>query len=250
MASNLDSNVERIFDSLRSHGLLDDSLVLVVSDNGGEASAGSSNYPLRGEKFTYFEGGIRVPAAVVNLPGEGRKVSPRIATMSDILPTILDAASVPIPSGVEGQSLLDVTECTDEDSRLTVLLDPVYSCGAVFSSQYKLVVNGTCGYDEILQKPSLGGWSKPGDADDNEPEVPLHSPEISLFDVSVDPYERHDLSFDESLAPLLRDLLDAFQSRKSEALHMERQSKAPGLPLSEIMPRPPNYKIRPIAANY
>ena len=47
----LDSNVGRIVDALVSHGLWNDTLMVVMSDNGAPldvAEAGGSNYPLRG----------------------------------------------------------------------------------------------------------------------------------------------------------------------------------------------------------
>ena len=42
----------------------DDSVLVVVSDNGGAVSSGASNWPLRGQKYTLWEGGVRVPAFV------------------------------------------------------------------------------------------------------------------------------------------------------------------------------------------
>lgn len=244
MASNLDANIESIFSSLSQHALLSDSLVVVLSDNGGEPSAGASNYPLRGEKFTYFEGGIRVPAAVVNLP-RGRELSGRLGTMRDVLPTIFDALDVAVPEGVEGSSLLlDGGAEEGGPEPKTVLLDPVLSCGAVFSSRYKLVVNGTCGYDRAFGKPSMGGWSKPGDADDADAEVPPGPvPPLLLFDLRADPEERDDLA--RTHPALLRDLVGAFEERKAEAMLVERQSKARGEQIADVTPGPPEYKIGP-----
>ena len=47
--------------------LYDDTLIVLHADNGGEIMTtfcGGNNYPLRGGKFSNFEGGIRVNAAV------------------------------------------------------------------------------------------------------------------------------------------------------------------------------------------
>ena len=51
-------------------GILDDTIVVVASDNGGQIcqDCGQSNYPLRGGKNTNFEGGVRTPALIVG-PG-------------------------------------------------------------------------------------------------------------------------------------------------------------------------------------
>jgi len=36
-------------------------VVVFLSDNGGIPEHGSSNYPFKGGKGTYYEGGVRVP---------------------------------------------------------------------------------------------------------------------------------------------------------------------------------------------
>ena len=75
-------------------------LVVVTSDNGAAPWFGGSNGPLRGGKTSPFEGGVRVPALVVDmsgLPGEGvgrylgrgDRWFRGLAHMSDWLPTML-----------------------------------------------------------------------------------------------------------------------------------------------------------------
>ena len=44
-----------------------DYVLAVISDNGGDACGAhcaGSNYPLRGQKFFEFDGGVKVPALV------------------------------------------------------------------------------------------------------------------------------------------------------------------------------------------
>ncbi|CAM9189691.1 unnamed protein product [Choristocarpus tenellus] len=60
----LDKRIGQFIDSLSTQGWLENSLVVVASDNGGCPTSGSTNYPLRGAKRQYFEGGIKVPAFV------------------------------------------------------------------------------------------------------------------------------------------------------------------------------------------
>lgn len=61
MVAALDDGVGRVMEALRVHGLADNSIVIFTADNGG-APGGyhqnyGSNWPLRGGKFSLFEGG-------------------------------------------------------------------------------------------------------------------------------------------------------------------------------------------------
>ncbi|MBH1963524.1 MAG: sulfatase-like hydrolase/transferase [Comamonadaceae bacterium] len=59
MIHHMDEGIGRIVETLRSEGLLDDTLIVFTSDNGGERF--SDNWPLVGGKMDLTEGGVRVP---------------------------------------------------------------------------------------------------------------------------------------------------------------------------------------------
>ncbi|CAM9439259.1 unnamed protein product [Discosporangium mesarthrocarpum] len=60
----LDKEVGRLMTELSDTGVLDDAVVVVASDNGACIESGGSNFPFRGFKNSYFQGGVRVPAFV------------------------------------------------------------------------------------------------------------------------------------------------------------------------------------------
>jgi len=123
MIESLDQNVGRIVDLLNSTGLVKNTIVFFVSDNGGWATVdkqdggdqiysgwekqAASNYPLRGGKGTLYEGGLRVPT-IISWPeniAPGR-TSAELIISTDIFPTIMDLVDVPIEYPIEGVSML------------------------------------------------------------------------------------------------------------------------------------------------
>ena len=65
MVNLLDGIIGELVDKLKAKGLWENTLVIATADNGGTyllAESGSTNYPLRGGKYTFFEGGVRAAA--------------------------------------------------------------------------------------------------------------------------------------------------------------------------------------------
>jgi arylsulfatase A-like enzyme len=88
MIEETDRSVGAIMQKLDQLGLRENTLVLFISDNGG-LSKYTSNKPLRGEKGTLYEGGIRVPM-IASMPGRipAGKVSDEPVSGIDFYPTI------------------------------------------------------------------------------------------------------------------------------------------------------------------
>eukprot|EP00040_Diaphanoeca_grandis_P027589 m.157279 g.157279 ORF g.157279 m.157279 type:complete len:561 (-) comp31048_c0_seq1:97-1779(-) len=63
MVNFIDGSIGRVVTALKDKNMYDNTLIIFSSDNGGPLPAGN-NYPLRGGKFSDWEGGIRVNAFV------------------------------------------------------------------------------------------------------------------------------------------------------------------------------------------
>ncbi|RZJ51135.1 MAG: sulfatase [Chryseobacterium sp.] len=65
MISALDDAIGRIREKVRKEGLEENTLIFFASDNGGaDYTFATTNAPLKGGKFSHFEGGINVPFAL------------------------------------------------------------------------------------------------------------------------------------------------------------------------------------------
>ena len=97
MVEALDRSIGRILDSVDREGLREDTIVLFASDNGTPLQYGGSNSPLRGEKYTTFEGGIRTPA-ILRWPGHvpAGELSETVVSHVDLFPTLAAAAGIPL----------------------------------------------------------------------------------------------------------------------------------------------------------
>ena len=65
MVTAMDDVVGNITESLIAHDMYDNSVIIFVSDNGGQIGGqnpAASNLPLRAGKGSIYEGGVRTPA--------------------------------------------------------------------------------------------------------------------------------------------------------------------------------------------
>ncbi|CAN8002584.1 unnamed protein product [Ixodes hexagonus] len=96
--TEVDQSLGQMFKALHDRGLLKNTILVFASASGGMPVGDftnnlSFNYPLRGTKGTYFEGGIRVPAFIWSpLLNKTRRVSDQMMHVTDWLPTLFAAA--------------------------------------------------------------------------------------------------------------------------------------------------------------
>lgn len=99
-----DMNIGRLLDALESSDRRDNTIILLVGDNGWHF--GEKHH---WRKFTLWEEGTRVPfvwvAPGITIP---RSRSNRPVDLMSIYPTLCELASIPVPSHVEGVSILSL----------------------------------------------------------------------------------------------------------------------------------------------
>jgi len=98
MVRHLDYSIGRLIEALQALPKDRETIVVFASDNGGQL-IDTSNLPLRGQKGTVYEGGIRVPAifwAPGRIPAGRTTATP--AALQDLLPTCAAWAGAPLPA--------------------------------------------------------------------------------------------------------------------------------------------------------
>jgi arylsulfatase A-like enzyme len=154
MIEHLDNQVGRVLRKLDELNLAARSVVIFFSDNGGliriytgKGEIVTSNAPLRAEKGTLYEGGVRVPL-IVRFPGvvKSGSICRQVVTSVDFFPTILELAGVarPADATIDGISLAPLlTGAGGLDRDAIYWHYPHYHhcapCGAIRAGRYKLI---------------------------------------------------------------------------------------------------------------
>lgn len=207
MIEHVDNSVGRVMQKLKELDLEDNTIVIFFSDNGGLISRydkvplianskqhfyegdsllyiASSNKPLRGEKGTVYEGGIREPM-IVRWPGKikaGAK-SEALVSSVDFYPTLLELAGGSLPESqiLDGQSLVPVLLKDKYDPERAIFWHyPVYHhmepASAVRKGDWKLIQILTDQHKELYNLANDIGETK-----DVSSEFPEITEELSLL---------------------------------------------------------------------
>jgi uncharacterized sulfatase len=113
MVTRIDTEVGRILDLLEELDLDEDTLVLFTSDNGSHSEGGynpnflDSNGPLRGNKRSLHDGGIRVPL-IARWPGKvpAGVVTDHVSYFGDFMETATELAGAEAPADLDSVSFL------------------------------------------------------------------------------------------------------------------------------------------------
>ena len=99
----VDDLIGKVLDKLMERDVLEKTLIVIVGDHG--ESLGQHKEPTHG--FFVYDAAISVPL-IMHLPSRylrGKKVNARVETV-DIMPTLLHILGLPLPSEIQGKSLL------------------------------------------------------------------------------------------------------------------------------------------------
>ena len=110
MVKSLDDGIGSVLKTLETEELADNTLVIFMTDNGGDPKYGGSNAPYRGNKATLYEGGIRVPC-VMRWPGHigPGQTTDEFAGAIDLFPTLCQLSGVDATNEqMDGRSLLPI----------------------------------------------------------------------------------------------------------------------------------------------
>ncbi|XP_012687950.1 arylsulfatase I [Clupea harengus] len=213
VVSIVDEAVHNITYALRKYGYYKNSVLIFSTDNGAQPFTGGSNWPLRGRKGTYWEGGIRGVGFVHSpLLRHRRRVSKALLHITDWFPTLVGLArgNISQDQGLDGYDVWPVISEGKESPRREILhnIDPLNRKG---QGSWK---EGHHVWDTAVQAAiRVGDWKlltgDPGHGDWVPPQVLTHFPggwwnlergighqakSVWLYNITGDPCERHDLA--------------------------------------------------------
>ncbi len=189
---------------LDKHALTNNTLVIVVSEQG-------SSFPFG--KWTCYDTGLQ-SAFIARWPGkiEPGTVSDAMIEYLDVLPTYIEAAGGTPPAVLDGKSLLPVLTGETKEHKKYVFGEMTtrginngsehFGIRSIRSSKFKYVWNFTpktkfrnaCTNSSIFKS-----WRKKAEADSDAAEKIRryeHRPAEELYDITMDPYEWHNLAED------------------------------------------------------
>jgi len=207
--AELDASVGRVLAKVKELGLDDRTLIVFTSDNG--PWFGGSSGGLRGMKGSSWEGGYRVPF-IARWPRKipANHVSAQPAIMMDLFATALKVAGVAIPSDrvIDGADILPLLTSDKKSPHQVILGHQGPRLATVRDARWKLHVLAP----NERSKPSGERWIDPRGPDgvtllapyeqfqpSDYPGIITGDPPqaMSLFDLSTDPGEQHNIASEQ-----------------------------------------------------
>lgn len=118
----LDESIKNITQKLKQENKWDNTLILFLTDNGGQPFYGASNYPYRGSKNSVYEGGAKGIAFLSGGAINGKFSYDGMIHISDWFSTLLSFANIKYDKKIDGINLLDEIIYNKESKRTEMLI--------------------------------------------------------------------------------------------------------------------------------
>lgn len=174
MTAVLDESIGNVTKALAARDMLNNSIIVFSTDNGGPSHGFSmnfaNNWPLRGVKETLWEGGVRASGFLWSpLLKKTSYVSQHMIQVIDWLPTLLNAAGFDmskLPPSIDGIDMWNVLSDNKESRRTEMLhnIDPIPPGSSAIRVRDLKLVQG-------LDEPKWTGWYPPEGYANNASEV-------------------------------------------------------------------------------
>lgn len=175
MMDHLDQSVGSVVEALAQAKILNNSIIIFSTDNGGPAAGfnlnAASNYPLRGVKNNLWEGGLRGAGLIWSPLLKARQiVSHQMIHITDWLPTLLHAAGgdSSVLQNIDGLNMWDVLSENAPSKRMEILhnIDNIWRSSSLMIDKWKLI-------DGTNYKGQWDGWYGP-EGDRNVSSYPFY----------------------------------------------------------------------------
>lgn len=197
----VDKAVGPVLDALEDSGLSDRTLTVFTADHG---------LAMPRAKCTLYDPGIEV-ALIVRWSGGGiggGRILPELVSNVDVLPTLLEAAGVPVPARVQGRSFLPLLQGKGYRAR-----DAVFAEKTFHSYYDPMRCTRTERFKYIRNFEPSFLVEVPGDVQQGaifRSDVGRYSTDrpslVELYDLQADPLERDNLASEASLGEVEREL--------------------------------------------
>ncbi|TWT40169.1 arylsulfatase [Botrimarina hoheduenensis] len=213
MCENLDHNVGRLLEHVKTLGLEEQTIIVFLSDNGPNGHRWNDG--LKGIKGSVEEGGVRSPL-LVRWTGKippGRVVSTNSAAI-DLTPTLTQLADIPLPDVTELDGISLADELLDQTAALNASL-PVGTDRILYSHWAGRIAARSGGY--------------------------LRDERGRLYDLRIDPIQQHNVAQQHpAISARLSAAVNAWRTR----MEIDRSHEAvpflvgrPGLPITPLPAR-------------
>lgn len=137
----MDHQIGELIDELDRLELSDKTVIILMGDNGSSTGGAVHGRKLKPGKGKTSESGVHVPL-IVRLPGASGGVTPALADMTDLFPTVVELAGIPRPPGLDGHSWVPLLHKTaDVSQRQWIFAQRDDSC-TTRNQRYKLDSDG------------------------------------------------------------------------------------------------------------